>query len=1138
MRSLEDTYVYSILPEFSGSYAGLQLTFSHKEDALGSCTITVGYMTNVANAGSFVALHDAFSRSASWQNEIVYLESVPNGARLAFKYGGTGNADEANIDDIAISEKPSCITPTALTAASITKNSATISWTAGNEETAWKLQYKSENDADWSAEQSVETTPSKALSDLSARTLYYVRVKAVCGGSDASAYSDGTFTFKTDCDFIEIDELDEAFGATLPECWKTAKVGTNGWAPTTTPYSSATHSMCYDAQTETENSADLITPYIDIEDEANLKFQLWNSSYLGAVTAEVYADNGSETKIADLEATSGWELQTIDVSAYKTQKVRFIFRAHGKGTTEDDASKICIDDVTMEIKPCDAPTFGAGNITVAHQSATISCAESKWNLKYRTNGAGDWTAVNDITAASYKITGLTNGTTYEAQIQNVCSATRQSGWTASQTFTPNCLAPSALSAAPAVNSASISWTGSAQKLQYRLYKDEDPDEWTSVALSDASSYSITSLTASTKYEVRVQASCAGEDAEAAWTSAIDFTTWCDGAASLPLNVESFTAVPDCWHATFKGEYSGVAGGKINFYGTEEQLLVLPYISENLNKLSVTFAYTLTSATADFGYIDEPNGEFHAFASQPTSEVELDLADEATAPKYIAVRYNGGESAYGSALAISSVKVRKTPTCLKPTELAATPGVGSASISWTAGASETAWNLQYKLASAASWSENIEISGTPSYSLSGLELGTSYKVHVQANCGAEDLSDWSDEATFTTNCTTIDAIPFTEDFDAALSSCWKVYSEDETYYPSSVFNSELRLPGGKKNAGHVVVLPEITASLSNATLSIRYSASTAGETPEVGYVTDASDKETFVWLAALAKSNSMTIARIALSTVPENARLALRYDGTGSSEGTFVVDEIRISHVEVFEDTEDAENVARLTALKGQTCDVVLARPILQNGDYNTICLPFALNEAQWEDEKWPLKDFEVRMYKRSDVDLTQDQVDLYLITVSSVPAGKACFIRKTENTTDTRLTYADFRDVTISANSVTEIYDEGTGIHHIGVFEQHTLIGHDNNNLYLSTNSTLYYPANDLLMKGFRAYFQVDEGSSASQAIRRGAKVRISEPHNTPTGIDETNQSSAVRSQKVIENNQVVIIRNGVKYSIQGQKIQ
>lgn len=52
-----------------------------------------------------------------------------------------------------------------------------------------------------------------------------------------------------------------------------------------------------------------------------------------------------------------------------------------------------------------------------------------------------------------------------------------------------------------------------------------------------------------------------------------------------------------------------------------------------------------------------------------------------------------------------------------------------------------------------------------------------------------------------------------------------------------------------------------------------------------------------------------------------------------------------------------------------------------------------------------------------------------------------------------------------------------------------------------------------------------------------GAPLRMVVRHNTPTGVEST-QLSAISSQKVIENGQLVIIREGVRYNVVGQIIK
>jgi len=102
-------------------------------------------------------------------------------------------------------------------------NSATLTWTAGNEETDWNVQYKLASDSDWSEVMTVEDTPTCTINNLLASTEYDVRIQANCG-STLSPWLTGSFT--TECGAASIpysyDFSDVTTGSNtaFPKCWK------------------------------------------------------------------------------------------------------------------------------------------------------------------------------------------------------------------------------------------------------------------------------------------------------------------------------------------------------------------------------------------------------------------------------------------------------------------------------------------------------------------------------------------------------------------------------------------------------------------------------------------------------------------------------------------------------------------------------------------------------------------------------------------------------------------------------------------------------------------------------------------------------------------------------------------------------
>ena len=1157
---------YLISPEIDTDNKEVTVEFDYYAESSGYPeTFHVGYSTTTKEVAAFTWGAEVTATNTS-ANTLRYSENLPAGVKFIAIKHTSDDKYYLYIDNFSVTEyiAPACpsVVASTLAASDVTANTATVSWTVANEETAWNLQYKAAGAADWSSIIPVATTPSHNLTSLAANTLYYVRVQADCGGDQSEWTADDAFSFRTDCEQQVVSDaspwsygFEDTEDGSVPACWDRTEPYANYGYPAVAEYSYYAQSgdkylyFRTPGRSGSSYTEDAILPVFNTEIK-NLKVSF---SYFHAAATSNYgqlaigyvdpSNANAFTQVGDLvPQVEDYTLIEREMPNDAPDGARIAIRCIGSTKGSSYTTTVYVDDIQVSLKPsCYTPTELAAAAT--SDGAVITWtddAASKWNLRYRqvAEPEVDWIPANNKTSG-FALTGLTPNTEYEVQVQADCEGDGTSAWSASVTFTPVCNAPSALTVtARTQSSATFSWTSSESTwvLQYKA-ADAAWDAATDVNVN-ANPFTLTGLSAGTTYNARIQSAC-GSD----FSNVVEFTTWCDSKLSLPVELTSFSAIPACWEESPAGAVE-VANSKLCFVGEGERFLYLPMTDINLNLLSVTLTF---SGSLDLGYISEPNGAFTSLVEGAVSGTEYDLASLApAAPEYLAIRYNGASSLAQSA--ISAVSIRRTPSCLMPSDVAAgSITSSSASISWTAGGTETAWNLQYKKNGAADWN-NVAVSTNP-FTLSGLEQGTNYKVRVQAACAGEDLSDWSDEASFTTECATIASIPWDADFTfgSSLSACWTVYSESSSdWYKPTITSSGLQIPGGNSGKGNLVILPAFSASLTGATITLRYSCDNgAGHaTPQIGYVTDKSDQTTFNVLTDgenvigdLEKSNSFKTVYLPLSALPaEASNLAIRY-ADGTSEGNLTINEFRISHVEIFEDLADAENVSRLEALKSAgLIDVVLERPILQNGDYNTICLPFSLSATQLAAAKCPLNGFEVREYDHSDVDLTNNQVDIYLQTVGEIEAGKACFVRLKNGSGEPK-TMADFRDVTISTNVITPVDDAAAGIHLIGVFDPHTLLGGDPKNLYLSTGNGLKYPSADAVMKGFRAYFSVDEGGNALPAIRRGAVVRIVEQHNAATGVDEV-QRSNVQCTKILEGNQVIIIRNGVKYTIQGQKIQ
>ena len=236
---------------------------------------------------------------------------------------------------------------------------------------------------------------------------------------------------------------------------------------------------------------------------------------------------------------------------------------------------------------------------------------------------------------------------------------------------------------------------------------------------------------------------------------------------------------------------------------------------------------------------------------------------------------------------------------------------------------------------------------------------------------------------------------------------------------------------------------------------------------------------------------------------------------------------------VFLDNASAtDNEDRLEDLMGQIANITINRPLLRNGDYCTLTLPFNLSAAQIADEACPLHGFTIKEFESSE---SGDAVNIYLTEVSEIEAGKPYFVRYAGTPNNNSLTPLTFRYVTVAAYQPENIALTDDCTPH-GVFNPYPLIKDDVSTLFLSSNNTLYYPSANGTMNGFRAYIKV--GGALSAPIRRGAPIRIVEKENTTTGIQNTDAKWASQIQKILRDGQIIIIRGEHMYNAQGMRIQ
>ena len=222
------------------------------------------------------------------------------------------------------------------------------------------------------------------------------------------------------------------------------------------------------------------------------------------------------------------------------------------------------------------------------------------------------------------------------------------------------------------------------------------------------------------------------------------------------------------------------------------------------------------------------------------------------------------------------------------------------------------------------------------------------------------------------------------------------------------------------------------------------------------------------------------------------------------------------------DTED--NTEVLEEHKNQTQNMSVFRS-LTAGMYNTLCLPFDVNEFTGT----PLENATVWQYNGATVEneTTNKEIFLNFEEVTAIEAGKPYLV---EPATDIAAPM-EFKDVTISVTKGSNVAQSAVTMH--GILHPKELQADVKSILFLVANNNLAWANVTANMKGMRAYFNVNDPSLLSARTR--AYIRR-EP--TMTTDMENITTTETEIKKVIYNNNLYILRGDEVYTIQGTNVK
>jgi len=478
----------------------------------------------------------------------------------------------------------------------------------------------------------------------------------------------------------------------------------------------------------------------------------------------------------------------------------------------------------------------------------------------------------------------------------------------------DCAAPTNLSVnyTSGSTTATVTWGGNADSYNIKVNG--------TVTTGVTSPYTL-NVSGGTTYTIKVQADCGNE--QSGWVLAPSFVTGCPNSYAIPYayNFEDLAGI-GCWEVSpeVRLNMTGISNDDSNsFFRFDQtdapQYLISPQLSGITNGLHVEFWYWDDNNVETFqvGYSttdDDPasfvwGDEITASNSYQRFSANYRLAGI----KYVAVKTSiVQDNLYLDDFLFEEVATVPEPTGVQAGDITTT----EASISWTAGGSETAWDIFMTDDANVRPDENttptvVNTSVNP-YSLAGLTSCTIYYVYVRANTGTE-TSAWSSAAIFHTACEPI-ALPYSYGFeDADLPVSWNTIVTDASNTGISVFNNILSFCFFSDSNGTLAaVLPEVadTYPLNGCQISFDACYTNAGNTNMtsgklgIGVMTDPADFSTF----ELVKEVDITVAYGNQNLQPHTVWLN-NYTGNGhyiaiqdicSQRGYVYIDNINVTEL--------------------------------------------------------------------------------------------------------------------------------------------------------------------------------------------------------------------------------------------------
>ena len=708
-------------------------------------------MGQYGNMPNFTQIFTQMLPVGAWQQIEINLSQYSGNRYIAFVRQNTPDGYYLRLDDVEISELPTCNRPTNVVVSSITTTDAEVSWVNGNSaDASWWVYYKQSTSTTYDSVL-VNSNPY-VLTNLLPSSGYNIYVATDCGTqlSEASPI----VNFRTLCDEISALPWSDNFdtygtaSGTFPPCW-TRPVINSGNPKIVTANHSAPASLFFQSLTTVPTYA--VTPAFTA-DLNTLMVSFWlkaegvGSSQSGTITVGVMSDPNDTTTFESVRQISpnstDWIEYRIMLAGIQLQgSGNYIAFKHNSNASN---WYYWLDDVEVDEIPACPNVYGLTAEPASTSSVSVNWDNSfddgtGFNVAYASNVVGTFDPATSMiipipsgTTLPYTIPGFNPGDSIWVAVQRGCLG----NWSEAQ---------------------KINLPEFANQLPfYANFENSLEDEiWT-----------IANGTQTNKWYIGVPGAndsdpTDGIDERGLYISSDNGATATYSSASSSIVFVS-TLVEFDNSPAFELSFDWANNGEIDWH--------------DLNVYLMPLSIALTPGTL-------PNSQYQINTASLAEETSFhtftrvfDGSYSNSVKQLVFAWQNDDYGNYNPPARVDNISLVAL-TCGMPYGLA----MDSASyngtdvyLHWTESQGATDWIVEYQQTGTTAW-QQVAANSNP-FTLTGLNPGTAYQARVRTICDGSDTSSASNLISFLTECITMTVPTPVEPFFAVPPSiCWSKMS---------------------------------------------------------------------------------------------------------------------------------------------------------------------------------------------------------------------------------------------------------------------------------------------------------------------------------------------------------------------------